>query len=548
MTEQRLYRFFPAMLVLATLLVFLPALRNDFVNWDDEENFVLNESYRGLGWDQIRWMWTSHVTGHYIPVTWMTLGLDYEIWRMNPLGYHLTNILWHSANTLLFYSLALALFRRAIPESSAKLRARIPLGACFAALFFALHPLRVESVAWVTERRDVVSGMFYLLAILAYLRACQDAPARPLRGKYYWGCLTLFVLAVLSKEMVVTLPVVLLILDVYPLGRLGRGPGRWMGAAVHGVWLEKIPFFLTSLAGGAVALFIGSQTDVSAPAKVANWFWHVSMPIYGLAFYLWKTVLPFHLAPFYEITLHRVDPLGQPFQLSLCAVIAIAVAAYLYRRRFQWLPAEYLAYAVTLIPVLRIFDSGRQITADRYSYLACLGWALLAGAAIICWRDWDRLTIPAACVLMAGLAGLTWRQIGIWRDTDTLWTYTIAVEPSSIAYVNLGKHLMDRGDYLWAVDQFRQAIAMKPDFAIAHLNLGISLGAMGKLEEAAREFRIVVNLGEMSDLAENAWGAVLGKQGKLDEAIDHFHQALRINPKYALARYNLDQALARKER
>ncbi len=544
----RLFRFFPAMLALATLLVFLPALRNDFVNWDDEENFAINESYRGLGWDQIHWMWTSHVTGHYIPVTWMTLGLDYKIWGLDPRGYHLTNILFHAANAVLFYLLALALFRKAIPESSTKLRARIPLGAFFAALLFALHPLRVESVAWVTERRDVVSGTFYLLAILAYLRACRDAPARPLHRTYYWCSLALFVLGVLSKEMMVTLPLVLLILDVYPLARLGGAPGRWFGAEVRGVWLEKIPFFAASLAAAAAVLYIGSQAKVAAPASVANWFGHVAMPVYGLAFYVWKTILPFHLAPFYEITFRRVDPLGVPFQLSLCAVIALAAAAFLCRRRFPIVPAAGLAYAVTLIPVLRIFDSGRQITADRYSYLACLGWALLAGAAIISFKDWDRLIIPAACLLMAGSAWLTWRQIRIWRDTDALWTYTLSVEPSFIAYGNMGKHLMDRGDYLWAIDHLRHAIAMKPDFAAAHLNLGLSLGNLGKLDEAADEFRTVIKIGEMQDLAENDLGAALGKQGKLDESIQHYREALRINPKNELARYNLERALARKER
>ncbi|HYL78261.1 MAG TPA: tetratricopeptide repeat protein [Bryobacteraceae bacterium] len=548
MTESRLHRLFPATLALATLLVFLPALRNDFVNWDDEENFVLNESYRGLGWDQIHWMWTSHVTGHYIPVTWMTLGLDYKIWGMNPRGYHLTNILWHAANAVLFYFLALALFRKAIPEGSAKLRTRIPLGALFAALLFALHPLRVESVAWVTERRDVVSGMFYLLAILAYLRACEETLGKSLQRRYYWGCFALFVLGVLSKEMMVTLPLVLLILDVYPLARLGGGPGRWFDASARRVWLEKVPFFLASLAAGAIVLYIGSHEKIAAPAPVANWFGHLAMPVYGLAFYIWKTIVPLHLAPFYEITPHRMDPNALPFELSLCAVIAVAVTAFLCRRRFPIVPAACLAYAVTLIPVLRIFDSGRQLTADRYSYLACLGWAILVGAAIIFWNDWDRLIVPVACLVIAVFAALTWRQIRIWRDTDTLWTYTIAVEPSYIAYANMGKHLMDRGDYLWAADHLRQAIAMKPDFAAAHLNLGLSLGNLGKLDEAAEEFRAVITIGEMQDLAENDLGAALGKQGKLDEAIFHYREALRINPKNELARYNLDQALAKKER
>ena len=204
-----------------TLIAFLPALRNDFVNWDDEVNFLENEAYRGLGWDQIHWMWTSHVMGRYIPITWMTLGLDYSIWGMEPLGYHLTNIVWHAANAVLFYWIACLLFRWAIPHASETIRNRIPLAAFLSALLFAIHPLRAESVAWITERRDVVSGFFYLAAILVYVRGVRDTPERTLARKNYWTCFVLFLLGILSKEMVVTLPVILLILDVYPLGRLG---------------------------------------------------------------------------------------------------------------------------------------------------------------------------------------------------------------------------------------------------------------------------------------------------------------------------------------
>src|SRR5450755_2187698 len=225
MMESRIHRIFPLTIVLLTMLAFLPALRNDFVDFDDPVNFVNNENYRGLGADQIGWMWTSHLSGHYIPITWMTLGLDYSIWGMAPFGYHLTNIVWHAANAVIFYFLALALFRKAIPENQAEMRARIPFGALFAALLFAVHPLRAESVAWVTERRDVVSGLLYLLAILVYVRGVRETPSRPIERKHYWGCFALFVLGILSKEMVVTLPAVLLILDVYPLRRLGGGRG-----------------------------------------------------------------------------------------------------------------------------------------------------------------------------------------------------------------------------------------------------------------------------------------------------------------------------------
>src|SRR2546425_399213 len=210
----------PVLVALVTFAAFLPALQNQFVSFDDDKNFLDNPHYRGLAWTHLRWMWTTHL-GHYIPLTWMTLGLDYLLWGMNPVGYHLTSLLLHAANAVVFFFVVCRILTLALPAPSERSHA---LTAGFAALVFAIHPLRVESVAWVTERRDVLSGLFYLSAILIYLRAS----GRGERGRgWYWLSVAVFVLALLSKSMVVNLPVVLLILDVYPLRRLGGAVGWW---------------------------------------------------------------------------------------------------------------------------------------------------------------------------------------------------------------------------------------------------------------------------------------------------------------------------------
>src|SRR5712691_7147403 len=202
----------PLVIAFSTFAAFLPALQNQFVDWDDQSNFLHNPHYRGLGWTQLGWMWTTH-RGHYIPLTWMTFGLDYLLWGMNPLGYHLTNLLLHAANAVVFFFLVRRLLTRALPSSSERGHA-LAVSAAFSALVFAIHPLRVESVAWATERRDVLSGLFYLSAVLAYLRACD----REERGRgWYWGAVALFAGALFSKSMAVNLPIVLMILDVYPL-------------------------------------------------------------------------------------------------------------------------------------------------------------------------------------------------------------------------------------------------------------------------------------------------------------------------------------------
>src|SRR5256886_11921328 len=250
----------PVLIALVTVAAFLPALQNQFVSWDDAENFLDNPHYRGLGWTHLRWMWTTHL-GHYIPLTWMTLGLDYLLWGMNPVGYHLTSLLLHAANAVVFFFVVRRILKRALPSPSERGHA-LAVSAGFAALVFAIHPLRVESVAWVTERRDVLSGLFYLSAILIYLWACE----RGARGRgWYWLSVAVFGCALLSKSMVVNLPVVLVILDVYPLRRLGGAVG-WLSESARRVYVEKIPFLLPA-----------GTTSAITPLAPASHHPHVSL-------------------------------------------------------------------------------------------------------------------------------------------------------------------------------------------------------------------------------------------------------------------------------
>lgn len=524
MTVKRASRLFPLTAAFLALLAFAPSLRNDFVDWDDRVNFIQNPYYRGLGWEQLKWIWTNHLMARYVPVTWMTFGVDYVLWGMDPFGYHLTNILFHAANAVLFYFGALALLKLAIPNN-----ARIPVGALFATLVFALHPLRVESVAWVTERRDLVCGLFYLLTIVAYLR------------KHYWSSLGACALAILSKEIAVTLPLILLVLDFYPLRQL----------SIRAV-LEKIPFFTLSAAASVFAVYTGRQEGMAASPWVQGWLTRLAICVYNLAFYLWKSVIPVHLSPFYALTRHRVDPHDLPFQLSLGFVVLVTAAAILFRRRYPALLAVWLAYIAALLPVLGVLNTFKQIVADRYSYFGCMSWSVLAGGCFLSififsekFRFGRTLVVVMASVGLVCLTSLSWKQIGVWRNAESLWTHTAAVEPSFLSLNGMGLVLAERGDTAGSIGYFRQSIALDNEYELAHANLATALLSLGNWDEAGREFEAAFHI-KPGLAVHNGWGYALLMQGRVDEAIGHFRLALDADPGDEAAQRNLNRALSMK--
>src|SRR2546426_1174670 len=538
----------PSLVALVTLAAFLPTLHNQFVNWDDDVNFLDNPHYRGLGWSQLRWMWTTFHMAHYIPLTWMTLGMDYLIWGMNPVGYHLTSLLLHVTSAVVFFFLARRFLTLALPLASGRGHA-LTVSAGFAALVFAIHPLRVESVAWATERRDVLSGLFYLLTLLMYMRACE----RGARGRRsYWLSVALFGCALLSKSMAVSLPVVLLILEAYPLRRLGGSLG-WSSASARRVYVEKIPFVLLAAAASALALL--AQLSSRAMVSVAHLsaLDRLAVSAYGLSFYLWKTVVPLNLSPLYMLP-QTVNPAATPFIVSYGGVLAVTAIALALRRRWPGLPAAWLAYVVVLLPVLGIAQNGPQIAADRYTYLAALGWAILAGAGLLSrWRRSTSSTTGApatwglagmATGIVIALGVLTWNQVQIWHDSGRLWTYALAIDPNSpIAHSNLGELLDRQGRPAEAIDHFQQALRLKPDFPLAHNNWGMALKGQGRPAEAIDHFQQALRLKPDFPIAQNNWGTALGQLGEPAQAIDHFQQALRLDPDFALAHSNWGAAL-----
>lgn len=427
----------PFLIVLLTFTAFFPVLQNGFVDWDDDQNLLDNPNYRGLGWTQLRWMFTTFHMGHYQPLSWVTFGLDYLLWGMDPFGYHLTSLMLHAANAAVFYFVALHLLTSA---SSVPGKLGLRAAAGFAAMFFAIHPLRVESVAWATERRDVLSGLFFLATVFCYLRATTAMVADSARWRWMTAAVTIYGLSLFSKVSGVTLPIILLVLDVYLLRRLGGGLGKWFGPAVRRVWLEKVPFLLLALGAAVIGLVAQYQAGSIMPLNQYGLVPRVAQAFFGLAFYVWKTIIPVGLSPLYELPIH-LKAWDWPFLLGGVVVLAVSIGLFIFRRRWPVGLVSWVCYVVMLAPLLGIAQNGPQIVADRYSYLSCLGWAILAGTGLLrCWRLGlsgliHRQTIVVgvglAAAVLVGLGGLTWKQVQVWHDSETLWRHVLAVAQNS---------------------------------------------------------------------------------------------------------------------
>ena len=536
-------------IVLAVVAVFSVGLRNEFVDWDDPSNFLQNQHYRGLGRAHLAWMFTTTLAGHYIPLTWLTFGLDYLLWGMEPAGYHFTNLVLHAANATLVYWLAKHLLTSARPRADEyALRA----GAAVAALFFAVHPLRAESVAWATQRRDVLSGLLFLACVWAYLRAAR-ADGHSRRGLRLLA-IGAFALAMLAKSIVMPLPLLLLVLDWYPLRRL---QGFSWSEGNRRILLEKIPFFAVALAGAGVSYWAvardGLVTNYSFVARVA-------LALYSLVFYVSKTVLPLDLSPLYELPSH-VEVLDPQFLGAAIAVGLLSVALIALAPRWPAGLAAYAWYAITLAPVGGLVHVGYQLAYDHYSYLSCLSFAVLAGGAVVCLAGAQadaglrpplfRASCGAIGTMLVTLAVLTWFQVQVWRDSESLWLHATSATPEcSICHINYGTLLVNRSavrpwERLLAIEQFQQALMLKPERHEAYGGLGAALLGLRRPREAEQALLRAVAAESRNIAVLNDLGLALNEQGRFADAIPYLRRAVALDEHQPVIRANLAEALLR---
>lgn len=580
----------PALVALLTFVAFVLTFGSDFVNWDDEANLVHNRHFRGFGPAELRWMWTSTVLGVWEPLAWMVKAAQAVVGGVRPQVFHAVSLFIHIASALILYAITVRLLRAAMPVVAASAPGGLRAAAATTAIVFAVHPLRAEAVAWATCQPYVLAGLFTLLSVLAYLRSCETAGRGSSPRRWYVLSIVCAAAAMLSKAAAIPLIVALVVLDVYPLGRLGR-PRDWLSPAARRVWLAKAPFVALALAASVAAAWATRSTPVLGRPAEYGPAERIASAMFGFAFSIGKSVVPVGLSPFYSLP-RELSLLEPRFFVSGILVVGLTAALVAVARRWPGGLAAWAWYLAFLFPVAGIVRHGSQLTADRYSYLSCVAPVLLIGGGVLrLWRQGGgvrSLVVAGGAGAVICLCGLTWRQVFVWHNSETLWRHALAVDPrSTFARVNLAIHYQERLALDRAIEQYEAALATDPADAKAHSNLASALTAKGELAQAVEHCRqairlmpelssaqhnysiALLRLGRFAEAEaaarqavrqqrENAskyrWpespdaydslGYALFKQGKAEEAARQYRNALQVDPDYREARRNLGSALA----
>jgi protein O-mannosyl-transferase len=526
-----------ALLALITLAVYLPVLEAAFVTFDDTYYVTGNPVVQsGLTWEGFRWAFTRFHAANWHPLSWLSHMLDCQLYALEPAGHHLTNLLFHTANTLLLFGV-LRYLTGAFWRSA------------FVAALFALHPLHVESVAWVAERKDVLSTFFFILTLWAYARYARQSAARCF--SFYCLSLVCFACGLMSKPMLVTVPFVLLLLDFWPLRRLEAQTQASTIKTLVPLMGEKLPFLLLSAAscfvtviaqhkGGALASLDGGSA-VSVTSRLIN------TPI-SYAWYLAKLIWPTNLTVIYPYV--REWP-PETVLLSTALVVALTGAALWQARRRPYVFTGWFWYVGTLVPVIGVVKVGAQSIADRYMYIPSIGLLiLLAWGVADLTKGWTHRTMPlalGAAVVLGACALATGAQLLYWQNTETLFRRALAVSQNNyIACNNLGYYFALQGEQELAKKYYRYAIEAAPDYTAARNNLAATLIAQKRYDDAIATLEEALRINPDSADIQSNLGAALFSTGRLEEAIAHLRRAIQTHPEHSLAHLNLGNALSAK--
>ncbi len=540
----------PLAVALLAAAAFVPTLSGSFLNWDDNVNFLDNPAYRGLDREHVRWAFTSVFFGHYIPLTRLTWSLNWVLGGMNPWGYHLVNVLLHAANAALFYFVARRLLAAAIADGAQAGRRGPDLcaAAAVAALVWGVHPLRVEPVAWITGRPDLLCASFVLLTTWVYLRAAEtEGPARG--GLILVASLT-FAAAVLSKGAALPFVGALLLLDVYPLRRLRRLGVRPL---VH----EKLPLLLVTLAGAGAVIYALRQGAVLTQISEHGGLARFAAAAHSFLIAPFRLIWPAALSPLYELPA-RINPLEPRFALALAGVVLVTAVLIGLRARWPGGLAAWTFSVLMLAPTSAVLRRGADLSPDRYTYLSGMGFAVLVGGGVLgLIRLVRRGTLTRFMGWSAALAGLiavvglgitSWSYSQVWRESETLWRWAVEVDPDcSVCHGKLGESALDgpagQARAAEAEGLFRGAIALRPDLPDAYYNLGTALVLQGRYADAEVPLRRYMERAPWSASGSERLGLVYLLQGRYEPAVPLLRAAFVLKPRTPDLRRYLVQAL-----
>jgi tetratricopeptide (TPR) repeat protein len=557
-------------LSLVTIALYSGSSGNSFINYDDGIYVTANAHvWRGMNWDSAAWAFQAQEAANWHPLTWLSLELDGTLYGLDASGYHLSNVLLHAASAGLLFGV-LWLWTKAMWRSA------------MVAALFAWHPLHVESVAWAAERKDVLCGFFFMLSLWAYARYVRSEGKRRRAGSYLL-LLAAFSLALMAKPMAVTLPLVLLLLDYWPLGRWVHDASQLRRSAFQGLLAEKIPLLALAAIFSAVTMSVQGQAYAIRTWEQFPLWIRLGNAAETACLYLMKTFWPSQLMPFYP---HVGQGISTGWAVGAAmTVLAISGIAVLLISRLPYLAVGWFWYLGMLVPVSGLVQVGLQAMADRYTYLP------LIGAFLVCsWGLTDLVrakVLPqelavTACVLALGACCLlSWRQTLLWRDSVALWSHAVecnannaqaqlslgsALKPhgdtsgalrhlqeslrlneaNAEAHNNVGIILEENGETANALQHFRRAVEIEPNNADAHYNLGHVLDRFGNKTEATNEYRLALQIDPGHFAACLNLGQTMAQLGKLDEALNQFRQAIDLDPERAEAHYDLALALTDK--
>jgi len=557
MLKQNFKYYLAGTVSLLTALVYLPTLQNDFVMWDDTLYVLENTHIRSLDAAFFKWAFFNFYASNWYPLTWLSHAVDYAIWGLNPLGPHLVNNILHAVNTFLVVLVTIQLIKvrkeslNSTEPSELFNERTIVIAAGITGLLFGLHPLHVESVAWVAERKDLLCAIFFLFSILGYIRFVGSTRSDPgyakltslASNKHYLYSLGWFVLALMSKPMAVTLPVVLLLLDWYPFFKIRSFK------TIKDALIVKLPFIVLSLISSIITIFAQQQAMVSMDR--APIITRVLVAIHSLVMYLLKMIWPLNLEPFYPYP-KAVSLLSVTYLFSIGLVVVITGVCFLILNKQRFLFTAWTYYVVTLLPVLGLVQVGIQSMADRYTYLPSIGPFLILGfgiawisnkmsALIMRRKIVGFLSAVFIIILFVVVIALTIKQIGIWKNGIIFWSYVIEKEPQSVpmAYCNRGVTYKTMGHLNEAIRDYDKAIALNPSFAKAYYNRGVALNGTGRADKAIADFDRTITLDPFHVNAYNQRGLLREKMGFRDKAVSDYNKAIDSDPNSPEAYFNL---------